>query len=124
GDWFVSALNSPASADITKQEFVFAPVPGAVTSVALSLIDQVIGASEYRGIFEVVTDISGTWGEFAIVELSAGTFSGFSSGTLTVTAAVETITPIPLPAGGFLLLSGLAGLAAFRRILKSEAKSA
>ena len=113
--WTVTT--SASGADATLQEFNFMTF-SAETVLALTAIDQEFGAGVYRGLFDVVTDIAGVWGDFALVEITAPSLTEFTSGTLTVTeaelAAVD-VNPVPLPAGAWFLLSGIVGLGVWKR---------
>lgn len=110
-EWTVTTTVAPATGDANQFDFL-----AFTTLLEMTMIEQVFAPSSYTGVYQVTTDPSGLWGGFALVEVSGG-LDGFGPGNLKVTEAALKSTPpvIPLPAGGLLLLSGLAGLSLLRR---------
>ena len=80
---------------------------------------QSILGSTSQALFSVSTLLDS--GSSDVLTISWGDVTGAFAAINLAIASVEAPTPVPLPAGGLLLLSGLAGIGAMRRRAKSKA---
>lgn len=109
--WDMNVTISPATGLATLFDgFTFDEV------LSLTLVEQEFAPGSYTGVFNVLSDTTGTWGSLVLIEVD-GAIDASGDGKLTASAAALASAPpvIPLPAGGALLLTGLLGLAVLRR---------